>query len=63
MSTNAQYCPAHGVYQGIWCGECASHANFVEPAPRDRGWVCPKCGSVYAPYVPSCYQCSRKALT
>lgn len=25
-----------------------------------EGWVCPKCGSVYAPWVPSCRRCNVK---
>ena len=27
--------------------------------PHERGWECPKCGSVYAPFVPSCTSCNR----
>ena len=26
----------------------------------DRGWICPKCQCVYAPYVPNCFKCNEK---
>ena len=25
----------------------------------DRGWICPKCQCVYAPYVPNCFKCNE----
>ena len=25
-----------------------------------QGWVCPKCGSVYAPFQPECWRCAPK---
>lgn len=27
--------------------------------PR-KGWICPKCGKVYAPFVPECVDCNKK---
>ena len=24
-----------------------------------QGWVCPKCGTVYGPFILSCYRCSK----
>lgn len=30
------------------------------PLAAKCGWVCPKCGSVYAPYVTECPRCSPK---
>lgn len=27
-----------------------------------EGWVCPKCGSVYAPFVMKCEQCCRRIV-
>lgn len=27
----------------------------------DRGWICPKCEAVYAPFVPNCMSCTGKA--
>lgn len=27
-----------------------------------RGWVCPKCGSVYAPWVAQCARCSMRPV-
>lgn len=28
---------------------------------RNEGWVCPKCGRVYAPFVMSCQPCGKNA--
>lgn len=27
----------------------------------DKGWICPKCEAVYAPFVPNCMKCIGKA--
>lgn len=24
-----------------------------------KGWECPKCGRIYAPYVPECHSCNH----
>lgn len=29
---------------------------------KDKGWICPKCGRVYAPWVPSCEHCNKMAI-
>jgi uncharacterized OB-fold protein len=26
----------------------------------EKGWICPKCQRVYAPYVPNCFKCNEK---
>ena len=26
---------------------------------KDKGWECPKCGKVYAPWMPSCADCNK----
>lgn len=28
-----------------------------------NGWICPKCGSVWGPYVMACYQCNNPPVT
>ena len=28
----------------------------------NNGWVCPKCGAVWAPYVRECYKCNAYTL-
>ena len=30
------------------------------PAPPQQGWVCPKCGAVMAPFVPTCWHCQPR---
>jgi hypothetical protein len=29
----------------------------IGPTGYDRGWMCPKCGAVYAPWVAECSYC------
>ena len=31
--------------------------TFWKPEPQ-QGWVCPKCGNVYAPTMPFCTKCN-----
>ena len=26
----------------------------------NNGWICPKCGRVYAPFIPECQHCNRE---
>ena len=26
----------------------------------NNGWICPKCGRVYAPFIPECHHCNRE---
>lgn len=28
----------------------------------NNGWVCPKCGRVYAPYIPECWHCNKALI-
>lgn len=30
---------------------------YYEHAPQE-GWMCPKCGCVFAPFVTECYRCN-----
>lgn len=36
---------------------CNNQEYYTNP---DRGWICPKCGNVYAPFIPYCEDCNRK---
>lgn len=27
---------------------------------NNNGWICPKCGRVYAPYIPECQYCNKE---
>jgi hypothetical protein len=27
-----------------------------------EGWICPKCGSVYAPFVSGCWKCNHQSF-
>jgi len=31
--------------------------NKIESIPKQYGWICPKCGSVWAPWVDQCKNC------
>jgi len=35
--------------------------NKIKPLPNppQQGWECPKCGSVYAPFMPVCTRCGE----
>lgn len=35
---------------------------YIPSYPINQGWVCPTCGSVYAPWVFSCPSCPRQIL-
>lgn len=37
-----------------------SEMSTTQPA---TGWLCPVCGAVYAPWVASCLQCPKTAVT
>lgn len=26
----------------------------------NNGWICPKCGRVYAPFIPECQYCNKE---
>lgn len=28
----------------------------------NKGWICPKCGRVYAPYMPECQHCNEALI-
>lgn len=28
-----------------------------------NGWICPKCGRVYAPFIPECQHCNKEVKT
>lgn len=54
---------------GIYCvrcdeipksGEVIRNFNIEYNSPKDSGWVCPKCGNVYAPWFPSCTKCNKE---
>ena len=29
----------------------------------EKGWICPKCGRTYAPWVSSCFYCGQHSIT
>ncbi len=44
------------------CFQCALSAQQINPHPTilyNSGWVCPKCGTVYAPHVQGCVKCNN----
>ena len=58
-------CPTCGrdVMDGLMCPVCFAPRlvpTFQPIAPQ--GWVCPKCGNVYAPNVPTCFKCNAPAV-
>jgi len=64
-----KYCPicggpmtTGGLIHQHWCPH-AEHNKVKLPESQGRpmqGWVCPKCGRVYAPWVPACSLCGPK---
>lgn len=43
------------------CGGLYGHDLLARPGtyqPAPKGWVCPKCDSVWAPFVPACSKCN-----
>lgn len=32
-----------------------------EAMSENNGWICPKCGKVYAPFIAACLECNEKA--
>lgn len=28
----------------------------------NNGWICPKCGRVYAPFIPECQHCNKALI-
>lgn len=36
--------------------------NELNPSNRKTGWICPKCGRVYAPYIKECIKCNNKVI-
>ena len=34
----------------------------LNPSNRETGWICPKCGRVYAPFVLYCDYCNNKSI-
>lgn len=47
----------------VWCAKCMPDVLrpgpiCIDPPPPTTGWVCPKCGACYAPFVSHCHRCS-----
>jgi hypothetical protein len=47
------------------CGACAAACrdawrSSLKPKRRDAamGWICPRCGKIYAPILTECYKCN-----
>lgn len=34
----------------------------IETKPHLEGWECPKCGSVYSPFITSCERCANSNI-
>lgn len=55
------YCPKCGTYfNGLQCHNCQDLEDFIiDYDMKQKGWVCPKCGNVYSPYVKECKKCNK----
>lgn len=34
----------------------------LSPSNQKTGWICPRCGKVYAPYIMECIKCNNKVI-
>lgn len=54
-----KYChKCHWWYTDEECPQCKRKENACSKV-YNEGWVCPKCGNVYAPHVTECLECNR----
>ena len=38
-------------------GDCGQHNTHYYSQEYLQGWECPKCGSIYSPFIPECGIC------
>lgn len=41
--------------------EINNNFNNISHMFHQQGWECPKCGSVYAPFMPACTKCGKES--
>lgn len=49
--------------KGLEINNNFEHASKTtnQTKPHQQGWECPKCGSVYAPFMPACTKCGKES--
>jgi len=53
-----------GFWHYHWCPFNPNKPTFTPYDDQQRyGWICPKCGAVYAPYMPYCTNCKGTMVT
>ncbi len=41
---------------------CPARIPLGDASPTPKGWECPKCGRVMAPWVSTCFSCPAKTV-
>ena len=65
--TFCEKCGKPAIYVGDPIGNiedliCQCHKEETFKTSYNYGWICPKCGHVYAPWVHSCKHCNEQCV-
>lgn len=61
MSTPLRFTLSNTIPAGSGSGDVPP--DYEQVFPYQFGWICPKCGAVYAPHVSTCQRCLTPYIT